>query len=79
MSTKISIRSGNGPSGDFHLFHEAFEPDHVYLELRDIEFIASSSSEAGNNLQVRMPMELAKALNLVPAEYESGLVPQRRR
>lgn len=72
MSTKISIKSSSGPAGSFHLFDEMFDPDHVYLELKDVDFMASSSPETGNYVRVRIPTELAKVLNLVPPEHKSG-------
>jgi len=72
MSTKMPIKSSSGPAGSFHLFDEMFDPDHVYLELTDVEFTASSSPETGTYVRVRIPTELAKALNLVPPEHKSG-------
>ena len=73
MSTKLPIKSSGGPGGSFNLFDEMFDPDHVYLELKDVEFTASSSPETGTYVRVRIPTELAKTLNLVPAEHQSGL------
>lgn len=70
MSTKISIKSSSGPGASFHLFDEAFDPGHVYLELKDVEFMANSGPETGAYVRVRIPTELAKVPSLVPPDHK---------
>ena len=49
MSTKASIAYGN----NFHLYHECFDEENVYLELEGIEFNASP-----NRVTVTIPVAI---------------------
>ena len=49
MSTKSSLAHGEG----FHFYNEAFDDEHVYLELNKAEFEASQ-----DHVMVRIPLEV---------------------
>ena len=57
MSTKVTI--AHGPN--FHLYHEVFEEDHVYLELEGTQF------EAGyNRVMVPIPAHVWEVIRHYP-------------
>ena len=55
MSTKSTIAHSQGPDFDFHFYHEVFDDDGVYLELRgpNLEYAAHP-----DRVQVRIPVEI---------------------
>jgi hypothetical protein len=62
MSTKISIRAGGG----YHLYHEIFDADHVFLDLEGVEFRAENGAGCGGSrITVAIPRFFAEALHLV--------------
>lgn len=71
MSTKSSLKfeSDEATGQQAHLYREAFDDDHVYLELTGFPFEASSSVEltgqGRGRMSVRLPEEWAKKLGLL--------------
>src|SRR5688572_14057104 len=57
MSTKSTIAHGR----DFHFYHEAFDEDHVYLELEGAEFEASH-----NRVMVTIPVHIWEVIRRYP-------------
>ena len=57
MSTKATIAHGS----NFHLYHEVFDEDHVYLELEGVQF------EAGyNRVMVPIPVYIWEVIRHYP-------------
>ena len=71
MSTKGSLKfeHDEATGQQVHLYREAFDDDHVYLELTGFPFEASSSVEltgqGPGRVSVRLPEEWAKKLGLL--------------
>jgi hypothetical protein len=57
MSTKSTIAHG----GNFHLYHEAFDEDYVYLELEGTKFEASY-----NRVMVPIPVHIWEVIRHYP-------------
>ncbi len=64
MSTKSTIRYGD----DFHLYEEVFEPDVVYLELDDVDWLEVQSEEK-TRVCIRFDIQKAVQLGLISKEY----------
>ena len=57
MSTKSTIAYGS----TFHLYHEALDENHVYLELEQVEFEASY-----NRVMVPIPVHIWEVIRQYP-------------
>ena len=81
MSTKCTrkLDRDQATARGFHLYDEAFDDDHVYLDLEGFEFEACSG--AGNQpprLLVTLPIEWAGKLGLIPPGEKKGEFPAGR-
>lgn len=63
MSTKITIRHGQ----QYHLYEECFDDHHIYLNLENVRFIATSSAEfvGPPTVTLQLPRPLAVCLGLL--------------
>lgn len=69
ISTKSTIAHGNDPAHDFHFYHECFDEDAVYLEMRGA---CAAEFQAGpDHVMVRIPIEIWETIRgQAPANTE---------
>ena len=71
MSTRSSLKfeTDESTGQTIHLYEEAFDAEHVYLELKGFPFEVSSSLELSGQgpgrVAIRLPQEWAKKLGLL--------------
>lgn len=64
MSTKATITYGD----DFHLYEDVFEPNAVYLELDDVDWLEVQSGDH-TRVCIRFTLQKAVQLGLISEEY----------